>query len=64
MSKYELPGQTKMLDPGAADTDALICFYSTLHQQRPESEMASRWLLQVTLGLELGTRWRRAGWTK
>ncbi|KAL1530417.1 hypothetical protein AB1Y20_001322 [Prymnesium parvum] len=46
MAKFSLPGQTKALDPNAADTDALTLFYKSLHEQRPESEMASRWLLQ------------------
>lgn len=44
--KFSLPGQTKALDPNAADTDALTLFYESLHKQRPDSEMASRWLLQ------------------
>uniref|UniRef100_A0A7S3AI78 Uncharacterized protein n=1 Tax=Haptolina ericina TaxID=156174 RepID=A0A7S3AI78_9EUKA len=47
--KFELPGQTKSLDPNAADTDALTLFYESLHKQRPDSEMASRWLLQYGL---------------
>lgn len=47
--KYELAGQTKALDPNAADTDALTLFYESLHKQRPDSEMASRWLLQYGL---------------
>ena len=50
--KYELPGQTKALDPNATDTDALTLFYESLHKQRPDSEMASRWLLQYGLLLE------------
>uniref|UniRef100_A0A7S4BHQ1 Uncharacterized protein n=1 Tax=Chrysotila carterae TaxID=13221 RepID=A0A7S4BHQ1_CHRCT len=44
--KFEMPGQTKELDMSAADAEALRIFYSTLHTQRPESEMASKWLLQ------------------
>lgn len=44
--KYELPGQTKSLDPNATDTDALILFYESLHKQRPDSDMARRWLMQ------------------
>ena len=40
------PGQTKELDPNAADTEALTTFYETLYEQRPDSEMAARWLLQ------------------
>ena len=45
-AKFDMPGQTKALDPNAADTDALTLFYESLHKQRPESEMAQRWLLQ------------------
>lgn len=44
-----LPGQTKELDPNAADTEALTNFYQSLLRQRPESEMAQRWLLQYGL---------------
>uniref|UniRef100_A0A7S0IRY2 Uncharacterized protein n=1 Tax=Calcidiscus leptoporus TaxID=127549 RepID=A0A7S0IRY2_9EUKA len=44
--KFEMPGQTKELDSNAPDSTALKIFYSTLHTQRPESELASRWLLQ------------------
>ena len=40
------PGQTKELDPNAADTEALITFYQSLYKQRPDSEMAQKWLLQ------------------
>jgi hypothetical protein len=41
-----LPGQTKELNPNAPDTEALVTFYETLYQQRPDSEMAARFLLQ------------------
>ena len=41
-----LPGQTKTLDPKAADTEALITFYSSLREQKPESEMAARFCVQ------------------
>ena len=44
--KYDMPGQTKALDEKAADAEALKIFYTTLYQQRPDSEMAPRWLLQ------------------
>lgn len=39
-------GQTKELNPTAADSEALTTFYSTLLKQRPDSEMAARFLLQ------------------
>ena len=39
-------GQTKELNPTAADSEALTTFYSTLYKQRPDSEMAARFLLQ------------------
>ena len=41
-----LPGQTKELPEAAADTEALKTFYSTLYEQRPDSEMAARFLMQ------------------
>ena len=41
-----LPGQTKELAENAADTEALTIFYTTLYQQRPDSEMAAKFLLQ------------------
>jgi len=41
-----MPGQTKELDLKAPDAEALKIFYTTLHSQRPESEMAIKWLLQ------------------
>ena len=41
-----MPGQTKALDDKAADAEALKSFYGTLYKQRPDSEMAARWLLQ------------------
>ena len=41
-----LPGQTKELSESAADTEALKCFYETLYEQRPDSEMAAKFLLQ------------------
>jgi len=44
--KFDMPGQTKELSASAADSEALKSFYSSLHEQRPDSEMASRWLLQ------------------
>ena len=47
--KFEMPGQTKELDMGtvnSASNEANLTFYETLHQQRPKSEMAIRWLLQ------------------
>ena len=40
------PGQTKELNPNAPDTEALTIFYETLYQQRPDSEMAQRFLVQ------------------
>lgn len=39
-------GQTKQLNPSAADTEGLTSFYTSLYKQRPESEMAARFLLQ------------------
>lgn len=39
------PGQTKTLPPNATDTEALISFYQSLHEQRPNSEMAQRFLM-------------------
>lgn len=39
-------GQTKELNPTAPDTEALTTFYTTLYQQRPDSEMAARFLMQ------------------
>ena len=44
--KFEMPGQTKELNPVAPDAEALKIFYKTLHEQRPNSEMAQRFLLQ------------------
>ena len=44
-----LPGQTKELDPNGADTEALTIFYTTLYQQKPESELAAKTLLQFGL---------------
>ena len=40
------PGQTKSLSANAADTDGVTLFYQSLYKQRPDSEMAQRWLLQ------------------
>ena len=34
------------LNPTAPDTEALTTFYTTLYQQRPNSEMAAKFLLQ------------------
>ena len=48
-NKFDMPGQTKELDMGpanAAANEASLIFYETLHQQRPDSDMATRWLLQ------------------
>ena len=44
-----LPGQTKELEPNAPDTEALTLFYTSLYKQRPDSEMAQKWLLQFGL---------------
>ena len=33
-------------EPTAPDTEALTTFYTTLYQQRPNSEMAAKFLLQ------------------
>ena len=41
-----LPGQTKKLDYKAAETEAIVTFYSSLHKQRPDSEMAQRFMVQ------------------
>ena len=43
------PGQTKTLDPNAADTESLTTFYETLYEARPDSEMAARFLVQYGL---------------
>lgn len=40
---YDLPGQTKETP---VETDPLRMFYSSLLEQRPESEMAEKWCLQ------------------
>ena len=50
--KFDMPGQTKELSATAADSEALRVFYTTMHEQRPGSELASRFLLQHGL-LEL-----------
>ena len=41
-----LPGQKKKIDPNAQDGEALKLFYTTLHQQRPDSEMAQRFMME------------------
>ena len=49
VKKFDMPGQTKELDmsaAGSAASEASLTFYQTLHEQRPDSEMAMRWLLQ------------------
>mmetsp|Transcript_5420 Transcript_5420/g.10659 ORF Transcript_5420/g.10659 Transcript_5420/m.10659 type:complete len:180 (+) Transcript_5420:121-660(+) len=46
---FDMPGQTKELDmstANSASSEASLIFYETLHAQRPDSEMAIRWLLQ------------------
>ena len=45
-AKFDMPGQTKELPPNAADTEALITFYESLYQQRPDSKMAADFLLK------------------
>ena len=40
------PGQTKELNPTAADTEALTIFYETLYEQRPDSRMAQEFLVK------------------
>ena len=40
------PGQTKELNPTAADTEALTIFYETLYEQKPDSRMAQEFLLK------------------
>ena len=44
--KFELPGQTKDLNMDASDSAALKIFYESLYKQKPESEMAQKFLLQ------------------
>ncbi|CAK0760227.1 hypothetical protein CVIRNUC_002754 [Coccomyxa viridis] len=43
---YELPGQTKDTPP---EVDPLRKFYMSLREQRPDSAIAAKWLLQVGL---------------
>ena len=40
------PGQTKELNPNAADTEALTTFYTTLYEQKPDSKIAAEFLLR------------------
>ena len=40
------PGQTKELNMEAADTEALITFYETLYEQRPDSRMAQEFMVK------------------
>ena len=60
---FEMPGQTKELDMGTANSassEASLVFYETLHEQRPKSEMAIRWLLQHgKLPLEEAKKWSK-----
>ena len=39
-------GWSQELNPNSADTEALTTFYTTLYEQRPDSELAARFLLQ------------------
>ena len=41
-----LPGHTKTLSENATDSEALRIFYTSLYEQRPDSEMAQRFLVQ------------------
>lgn len=43
---HYLPGQTKELDENASDGQALKIFYTTLYKEKPQSELAAKWLLQ------------------
>ena len=44
--QFDMPGQTKELSETDPSSEGITIFYETLHQQRPKSEMAIKWLLQ------------------